>query len=68
MNAEERLSAIRECIESWSAKQGHDSCWYYPEVFQLVAKLAGANVGSPLLPPRCEFEIGCRRYQDEVYR
>lgn len=64
----EKLNRIKLEIELWAGQQGHDSCWYYPDVFNRVAELAGANVRAPLgLPSREEFETGCRKYQCTVY-
>lgn len=59
---------VRALIESWAAKQGHDRCWYYPEIFLELAKAVGLEIGlDPKLPPRAEFEEGCRKYQCEQY-
>jgi hypothetical protein len=63
-----RLAEARRILQEWLDRQGHDRCWYYPDVF---TRLAGcldvtATVG-PGLPPRAEFEAGCRRYQDEEF-
>jgi hypothetical protein len=50
-------------------KQGHERCWYYPDLFRRLATLFEVvPTVEPQLPPRPEFELGCRRYQDEEYR
>lgn len=68
MNAEEIVEAIKEDIEDWASKQGEYSCWYYPEIFLKIALRVGAEVDYPLfLPPRTEFEKGCKKWQDEKY-
>lgn len=44
---------IRLIIENWATQQGHDRCWYYPEVFREIAELVGAKISFPPgLPPR----------------
>jgi hypothetical protein len=64
----EENSQVRATIQSWLDQQGHNRCWYYPELFrQLVQILQLTMTVEPSLPPRCEFEGGCRRYQDEEY-
>lgn len=30
---DDRLEEIRRLIELWAAKQSHDRCWYYPDIF-----------------------------------
>ncbi|MGD9726517.1 MAG: hypothetical protein AB7L09_00575 [Nitrospira sp.] len=68
MTPEQRLAAIRKTIQTWMDKQGHDRCWYYPDLFREIANIVGVDVSTtPLLPPRPEFEEGCRRYQQEEY-
>lgn len=59
---------VREMLQQWVNKQGHDRCWYYPELFTALAERLDVRLAiSPSLPPRCEFEDGCRRYQDQQY-
>ena len=69
--ASERLSQIRTLVEEWATKQGHERCWYYPEVFRAIAEICGSNVsflGCEIgWPTRAEFEAGCRKYTDEQY-
>ena len=54
-------------VAQWLAAQRHDRCWYYPDIFQQLAALHGVEAPIPLLPPRREFEEGCRQYADEQY-
>lgn len=55
-------------MQAWTDKQNHERCWYYPDLFrQLVAVFGVKSVKAPQLPPRAEFEAGCRRYQDEEF-
>lgn len=67
--ANTRLIQARLELINWVSKQGHDRCWYYPEIFQSLAASLGVPliVRNPSLPSRKEFEAGCKRYQDEEY-
>lgn len=57
------VQAVREKIEEWAAKQGHQRCWYHPEIFQQIAGMVGAKVEYPKnLPPVAEFRKGCEQY------
>jgi hypothetical protein len=49
-------------------KQGHERCWYYPELFTELVNLFELVETQPrALPSREEFEKGCRRYQNEQF-
>lgn len=63
----EKCEKAKSIIQEWSEKQGHDRCWYYPDLFNQLVELFGMELKSGCLPPRAEFESGCRRYQDEEY-
>jgi hypothetical protein len=55
-------------IQSWIDQQGHDRCWYYPELFTKLVKIFKLTPSKePKLPPRKEFELGCKRYQDQEF-
>lgn len=67
---DDSLEKVKAVVERWLDKQGHERCWYYPELFSELAALLGLGRGKvldPGLPPREEFEAGCKRYQDEQY-
>lgn len=65
---EEKYAQAKKVMQTWVDQQGHDRCWYYPELFlQLVEIFEMTPTRSPCLPARSEFEEGCRRYQDEEY-
>lgn len=58
----------KQIIQEWVDKQGHDRCWYYPELFLKLADIFDVKMGvEPKLPPRTEFEEGCKRYQNDEY-
>ena len=54
-------------IKEWSGKQGHDRCWYYPDLFRQLAEVFKMDLLPGTLPPRQEFESGCKKYQCEEY-
>jgi len=58
----------RQLLMDWRNKQGHDRCWYYPEIFRSLCDLFEVpTCPDPGLPPRDEFREGCCRYEDEQY-
>lgn len=62
------VDKIKAICQAWLDKQGHDRCWYYPELFkQLCEILELKPTQEPALPPRAEFEAGCRRYTNEEF-
>lgn len=63
-----KLERVKAIVQEWLDQQGHDRCWYYPELFsRLVLELELTPTREPSLPPREEFERGCRQYTDEQY-
>jgi len=63
-----RLERVEAIVQEWLDQQGHDRCWYYPELFnRLVHELGLITMKEPRLPPREEFERACRKYADEQY-
>jgi len=55
-------------VLTWLDKQGHDRCWYYPDLFnQLVNELGVKPSVEPKLPSWPEFVAGCYKYQQEQY-
>lgn len=67
MEAEAKLARIRGLVAGWLGKQGHDRCWYYPDIFAAIAEELGLQVGERGLPTREEFADGCRRYQEAEF-
>ena len=64
----DRLAGARRIVQEWLDKQGHERCWYYPELFKQLASYLGVTpTTEPDLPPLLEFEEGCRRFQAEQY-
>jgi hypothetical protein len=64
----QKLEEIRQITQSWLDQQGHNRCWYYPELFQKLATVLNLKIEvDPSLPPKSEFEEGCKKYQQEEY-
>lgn len=69
INLRQKIGDVSAVIQSWVDKQGHDRCWYYPELFQqLVGMLNIQSTVDPKLPPLDEFRGGCYKYQAEEYQ
>lgn len=69
MTDTEKLNHAKQALQKWIDAQGHDRCWYYPDIFRELVELFDLKpTVLPELPPRAEFEQGCRRYQEEEYR
>ena len=66
---ESKLQRVKALVQEWLDQQGHERCWYYPELFNRIAHELGlTSTKAPSLPPQAEFENGCRQYTDEQYR
>lgn len=63
----EVLDSVTAVATEWRDKEGHDSCWYYPELFAKFLTTLGLDPKPAHSLPRAEFEVGCRRYADELY-
>jgi len=64
------LARVRRLVQDWLDKQGHDRCWYYPEIFEQLARaleLQHIVLKPPQLPTLDEFRAGCERFQREEY-
>ncbi len=64
-----KLNEAKKIIQEWVDQQGHERCWYYPDLFnRLVNVFEIKATKAPALPPLHEFEEGCRKYQIEEYK
>ena len=67
----EKLTAIEAAVVEWMQKQGHDRCWYYPEIFQRILDVLELTEAAPpqyaTRLTKTEFEAGCRRYAADLY-
>lgn len=67
-SSDEKIKEIQQTIMEWDGKEGHDRCWYYPDLFAKIAEIVDVPLNqSPALPPRPEFEEGCRRFQSQEF-
>lgn len=69
MNDSEKVEQIKKVLKEWLDKQSHERCWYYPDLFNRITDILEIQpTKQPNLPPRKEFEQGCRKYQEEEYK
>ena len=67
-STEEKYRVVKQVLQEWVNQQGHNRCWYYPDLFDRLVEITGiTSQVNPQLPPREEFEAGCRKYQKEQY-
>lgn len=67
LNNGSKVSQAEMLLKGWVEKQGHDQCWFYPEIFRQLCSTFGITAPDPGLPPRAEFRKGCLKYESEVY-
>lgn len=68
LDALQKLGMIKEEVEQWIHKQGHDRCWFYPDIFMKLCEILEIKPTKlPCLPPLEEFKVGCEQYQREEY-
>ena len=69
MNDQEKVDEAKKLLQEWIDKQGHDRCWYYPDIFRKLINLFDiTSKKERLLPPLEEFKQGCKRYQEKEYK
>ena len=50
-DADKKCEAAKEILQTWLNQQGHDRCWYYPEVFKKLIEIFEITpTKEPLLP------------------
>ena len=63
-----QVDEVKNLIQQWTDKQGHDRCWYYPELFSQLEKLFGiVPTVAACLPPKEEFKKGCEIFCNQQY-
>lgn len=68
MVVEPRLELCRVILDEWQNQQGHNRCWYYPEIFDSLCALLGVKNKRPKeLPSEEDFKSGCERYRRLEY-
>ena len=66
---EERYIQAQAVLQRWVNQQGHDRCWYYPDLFrELAVILEVTPTKDPSLPSLEEFKRGCEQYQREEFQ
>lgn len=55
-------------LKNWANLKGQDNCWYHPEILKELCDIWNIPINNnSQLPPRNEFEKGCKSYQDKIY-
>lgn len=70
MDDAERARLVRDAVERWAGQQGHNQCWFYPDIFKEIAVIVDARLNAESnLPSLEEFlgRRGCRKYAMEVF-
>ncbi len=58
----------KKILQELANRQGHNKCWYNPEVIKELLELYEIKpTVSPNLPSPEEFAQGCFNYQKELY-
>lgn len=64
----EKCDQVRAEILAWANKQGHDQCWYYPEIFIAIAEILDMSLEiKPKLPPQHVFREHCQQWESTIY-
>ncbi len=62
------LEEVRAVLQDWASNTGHDKCWHHPEILKRLCQIVGVSVDNdPCLPPREEFQQGCKAYEASLY-
>lgn len=65
----DKLETAKTLLQEWTDKQGHDRCWYYPDIFNKLCEVLEIKQNKkPELPSICEFQKGCEKYTLEQYK
>ena len=66
---QQKYQQAQAAVQQWVAQQGHNRCWYYPDIFNRLVEILGIEANkTPALPPLEEFRKGCEEYQKEEYK
>jgi UDP-glucose 6-dehydrogenase len=58
----------RSLLLELANRQGHDRCWWNPEILQQLFAIHEIVVPSPILPTESEFREGCNTFTEELYQ
>jgi hypothetical protein len=67
MNDSDKLEQIRQVILEWDGKKGHDRCWYYHDLFNKIANIAGVQLKPSPGVTREEFRQGCAFFEEQEF-
>lgn len=63
----DRCEMARSLLENWANKQGHERCWWHPDILTALANALDVKIPPPILPLQAEFSKGCDIYKAEQY-
>lgn len=64
-----RCTEARRLLDQVLNAQGHDQCWWHPELVQRLAQLFEVRHSCTLrLPPIDEFHRECRKFARTLYQ
>lgn len=65
---ETQLHQVKTILSDWAHNKGHDKCWHHPEILKRLCHIIGISTDiDPELPPREEFQQGCKSYEEQLY-
>lgn len=69
MTSDEKLNNIKTVLKSWFLKEGHEKCWYYPDIFNKIVSILDIDLSRFWynVPSKEDFCRGCERYQKDLY-
>lgn len=60
------IQSVRQAVEEWNNKQGHDKCHYYPEIFRKILDLLGIPENKNVELSEAEFQSGCDIFRKDL--
>jgi|SRR5690606_24869251 len=67
-NEQGKVKRIKTLIQEWDNKRGHDKCWYYPEIFEDIAKVVNVPlINNQPCVPRTDFRNNCQIFEAGIY-
>ncbi len=61
------IRRVREILNDWQTKAGHDACWFYPEVFRELCNVVGLEYIEPSKVDRSDFRAHCQKFEEHLY-
>lgn len=63
----ETCDNLKQAVQAWINKQGHNACWFYPEIFGYIAGTLGLSYPDMHMPSEQDFQDGCKRFTKQIY-